>query len=243
MTSEIIYTDKSYVVYNITYSGNKLPSKNNSNISPSNYIGSTSIEHIKKGYMGSVRSKKYKDIWKSELKNNLHLFKLEIISYHDTRSDAMYKELYIQMIFNALKNPLFVNMSYAAPNGYFGMDISGKNHPLYNTQRTDKEKLLISENHADVSGINNPMSGKTRITNGFLNSTIDNEDQIPNGWYKGLTFNTPRKKETKSRKKYKKETKSRATKGIKRKKFICIIENKKEYDISKAKIIYPNLQY
>jgi len=34
MTSKIIYTDKSYVVYHITYSGNLLPSKFNSNGPP-----------------------------------------------------------------------------------------------------------------------------------------------------------------------------------------------------------------
>lgn len=50
--------------------------------------------------MGSIESKKYKKIWKQELKNNPHLFNLEIISYHKTRKEAYEKELKIQQIFN-----------------------------------------------------------------------------------------------------------------------------------------------
>lgn len=124
MTSIPIYTQNQYVVYHITYSGNLLHSKNNSNIPPSNYIGSTSLNKIKSGYMGSVSSKKYKDIWKQELKEHPELFNLEIISYHDARSDAIWRELQLQQLFNVVKNPLFVNMAYAQPNGFFGMDTS-----------------------------------------------------------------------------------------------------------------------
>ena len=119
-----IYTQNKYVVYHITYSGNLLPSKNNSNITPSNYIGSTSLKQIESGYMGSILSKKYKNFWKHELKEHPELFNIEIASYHDTRSDAIWKELQLQKIFNVVKNPLFVNMSYATPNGFFGMDTS-----------------------------------------------------------------------------------------------------------------------
>lgn len=126
-----------YVVYHITYSGNKLPSKFNSLITPSNYIGSTSIEQINKGYRGSVCSKKYKVLWELELNDNPNLFKLEIISYHDTRSDATWKELQIQRIFNVVKNPLFVNQAYASINGCFGMDQIGQT-------KSDEQKLAQS---------------------------------------------------------------------------------------------------
>ena len=135
MTSANTYTDQSYVVYHITYSGDKLPSKFNSNITPSNYIGSTSLEQINKGYMGSVVSKKYKVLWESELKQNPQLFKLEIISYHDTRSDATYKELQIQKLFNVVKNPLFVNMSLAQKHGCFGTD-----NPAHNKGKSPSEE-------------------------------------------------------------------------------------------------------
>lgn len=129
--SMTIYTQNQYVVYHITYSGNLLPSKNNSNITPSNYIGSTSLKQIESGYMGSVSSKKYKVLWKQELKEHPELFNLEIISYHDTRSDATWKELQLQKTFNVLNNPLFVNMSYASINGFCGLILMGSDNPNF----------------------------------------------------------------------------------------------------------------
>lgn len=117
------YTEqKPYVVYHTIYSGDKLPP---------NYIGSTSLKQLNSGYKGSVKSKNYKSVWKSELKQNPHLFSVVIISYHDTKPEAIYKELQVQKIFNVVKNPLFVNMAYAAPNGFFGRDVSGNNNPIF----------------------------------------------------------------------------------------------------------------
>jgi hypothetical protein len=127
-----------YVVYHITYYGNKLPPKSNkTDIAPSNYIGSTSLkEIIENNYLGSVGSKIYKCIWEKETKQNPHLFHREIISYHDTRQEALWKELQIQKIFNVVKNPLFVNLAYAQKNGFFGMLVSGKYHPNYGRKHT-----------------------------------------------------------------------------------------------------------
>jgi|688.fasta_scaffold246087_4 hypothetical protein len=124
MSSTNTYTERKYCVYITHYSGNALSTKTESTIPPSNYIGSTSVDKIHNGYKGSVSSKKYKIIWETELKNNPHLFSVEIISYHDTRPEATYKELQLQRIFNVVTNPLFVNMSYAKPKGYFGVSNS-----------------------------------------------------------------------------------------------------------------------
>jgi len=131
MFSTNTYTKEIYVVYHITYSGNKLPSKNNSKILPSNYIGSSSLSKIQLGYMGSVSSRMYRDIWNQELIDNPNLFRIEVISHHDTRREATWKELQVQKIFNAIKNPLFVNMAYAKLDGFFGGGNSGENHPMY----------------------------------------------------------------------------------------------------------------
>ena len=49
--------------------------------------------------MGSVRSKKYKDIWKSEIRNHPELFKVKIISIHDKREDALLKEEKLRLRF------------------------------------------------------------------------------------------------------------------------------------------------
>jgi hypothetical protein len=72
-----------YCTYLTVYKGNKLPPF---------YIGSTSVVKINNGYRGSVKSKKYKEIWKSELKNNPNLFTTKIVTIHDSRQEALDKE-------------------------------------------------------------------------------------------------------------------------------------------------------
>lgn len=144
-----IYSHQQYVVYHTTYSGDRLPP---------NYIGSTSIDKIQQGYKGSVKSKEYKSTWNDEIKFNPHLFSVQIISYHDTRQAATYKELQLQKLFNVITNPLFVNKSYATVNGYFGMNTSGKNNGMfgklpYNKGKTtsDEIKAKLSASHKGVS--------------------------------------------------------------------------------------------
>ena len=63
--------------------------------------------------MGTPTSARYKDIWKSELKNNIHLFRLEILSIHTTREDATEAESVEQRLLFSLGDPLWVNQSYA----------------------------------------------------------------------------------------------------------------------------------
>ena len=153
-----------YCVYHITYCGDKLPPKLNSNKSPSNYIGSTSVESIKKGYMGTVKSKKYEKIWKSEIQNNRHAFNITIVSYHKSRIEALEKEVKIQKIFNVVKNPLFVNMSYAQVNGYFGRDVSGINNPNYSKGYrqvgTKNGRYGIHDDYSTYKKISESLKGK-----------------------------------------------------------------------------------
>jgi hypothetical protein len=108
------------------YYGNKLPRR---------YIGSTSIEKIKSGYRGSVASSEYKLLWEEELKINPQLFKTRILTKHHNREEAIQKELEIQKKYNVKRNNLFINKSFAQPNGFFGRDVSGKNNPMYGTSR------------------------------------------------------------------------------------------------------------
>jgi hypothetical protein len=161
MSSTNTYTEQKYCVYITNYLGDALPPKNNSTITPSNYIGSTSVDKINNGYKGSVSSKKYKTIWESELKNNPHLFSVEIISYHDTRTEATNKELQLQKIFNAVTNPLFVNMAYAQPEGFFGIVVTGKDNPNYNKKRSTEQK----QNHSEL------MKSKMEDKNSIYHST------------------------------------------------------------------------
>ena len=143
-----------FVVYNIAYSGNNLPSKFDGDISPSNYIGSTSIERIEKGYLGSVSSKKYKDLWEYETKHNPFHFNVEIISYHSTRKEALWKELQLQKIFNVVVNPYFVNLSLAQPLGFFGLDQKGQNLGMstYKNKKNGSNKRLATNDPLVLSG-------------------------------------------------------------------------------------------
>jgi hypothetical protein len=119
-----------YCVYITTYTGDKLPKF---------YVGSTSIEKIKKGYNGSVASKQWGNIWNREIKEMPHLFDTQIISEHETRKDALEAELEFQLIQNVVESSEWVNKSLAQPDGFFGMDVSGKNNPMYGSNRTGEK--------------------------------------------------------------------------------------------------------
>lgn len=95
MTSKLIYC--TYVTF---YSGNKLPPF---------YIGSSSVKRIESGYRGSVSSKLYKKIFRSELKDNPHLFKTKIISVHETRSEAYIKENKLHRHLNVVDSSMYIN--------------------------------------------------------------------------------------------------------------------------------------
>lgn len=125
-----------YCTYLTTYHGNKLPQF---------YIGSTSIKIIRTGYHGSVKSKLYKEIWNSEILNNPHLFKTKIISTHGTRKEALNKEKILQERLNVVKSSMYINQAIATVNGFFGMDVSGKNNPaykrIYKPSKQSRDKL------------------------------------------------------------------------------------------------------
>ena len=126
-----------YVTYIVKYSGNLLPVY---------YIGSTSAKKALSGdYFGSIKSKKYGDTFRRELKNNKHLFELEILSAHPDRKSAIDEELKIQKERDVVKSDLYMNESYAVPNGFFGMDVSGSNNPLYGKQHSAEAKLKMSK--------------------------------------------------------------------------------------------------
>lgn len=126
-----------FCTYLTVYRGNKLPPF---------YVGSTSISKIKDGYRGSVSSREFKLIWKSEIKNNPQLFKTIIISVHNTRDEALIKENEFHLKLNISKNNLYINKANAIPNGVFGIDNSGKNNPMYGRKRQDCSVRMKVEN-------------------------------------------------------------------------------------------------
>jgi len=97
-----IYTK--FCVYITFYSGNKMPPF---------YIGSTSFKILSNGYNGSVCSVKYLAIWKKERKEHPELFKTKIISTHNTRQEAYWKEEKLQKLLKVVSSPMYINCSYA----------------------------------------------------------------------------------------------------------------------------------
>lgn len=117
-----IYSKAKYCVYLTTYKGSKLPPF---------YIGSTTIDRINSGYRGSVKSKKYKAKFQEELYKNPHLFKTQIISSYFSRKNAQYKEKQLQTKLNVVKSEMYMNMAIAKDFGWFGMESSKEDSPVF----------------------------------------------------------------------------------------------------------------
>lgn len=139
-----------YCTYLTIYSGDKLPPF---------YIGSTSIEKYEAGYCGSVASKKYKQIFKDEIKNNPHLFDVLIISEHETRQEALDAEFELHIRKNVVQDSNFMNMAFCIPNGFFGRSVVGDSNPNYGKTASaeTRAKIGAKKNH---KGENNPHYGK-----------------------------------------------------------------------------------
>jgi hypothetical protein len=123
-----------YCTYLTIYSGNKLPPF---------YIGSSSVDRVNSGYHGTVTSKKYKSIWLEEQRLNPTAFKTIVLTKHNTRKEAIEKELFFQKSLNVVKSTMYINQSYAAKNGYFGMSTAGVLNPMKNPVIKEKHNLII----------------------------------------------------------------------------------------------------
>ena len=107
---------------------------------PKYYIGSTSIERIKNKYVGSVKSKAWKDIF-NELKRD-DAFRVDILLLYNSRDKALKSEKKLQELLDVVKSDLYFNMAVATVNGFFGRDVSGKNNPMYGVHLTPWNKGL-----------------------------------------------------------------------------------------------------
>lgn len=168
-----------YCVYLTVYRGNKLPPF---------YIGSTSIDKINSGYHGSVRSKKYRAIWETELRTNQNLFSTKIIKTFDTRSSALAYEADIQNKLNVVQNILYCNMAVATVNGMFGMDVKGKNNPNYGNKWQSSQRAAASERNS-IYMQKNPKIWISKIIDGKVISKfifmMEKEKYISSGWETG----------------------------------------------------------
>jgi hypothetical protein len=124
-----------YCIYLTIYSGNKLPPF---------YIGSTSISKIDEGYCGSVESKKYGDIFRSELKNNRHLFKVRIVEFCSDRKQALEREEWYHRKLNVVASEMYMNCAYAT-TGCFGIPRPGNDNPFYGRKHSDETKAKVGK--------------------------------------------------------------------------------------------------
>lgn len=158
---------KLYCVYNITYNGDKFGAAKN-------YIGSTSLAKIQSGYLGSVSSAQYKEIWKLETTHNSHLFKIELISMHSTRIGATWHERKLQQLLNVKTSIYFINKSFAPVSNSYSQQ--GEDNPFYNRTHTADVKHVLSEKQRlnwedsayrthQMESYNNPDSTLRRVAN------------------------------------------------------------------------------
>lgn len=161
-----------YCTYLTIYRGDILPRR---------YIGSSSVQKVESGYVGSISSLKWKTLFEQELLNNRHLFKTRILSSHNTRQEALDHEYQLHIKYDVVFSNIYMNESVARPNGFFGRDVSGPNNPMYGKSRTgekhsggdniSKAKLVFYRSDDGInlkkkmsellSGENNPMYGKS----------------------------------------------------------------------------------
>lgn len=126
-----------YCTYLTIYSGSKLPPF---------YIGSSSVDKVKSGYHGSVKSRKYKSIYELELKQNPHLFKTKILRTFGIRTEATSSEYKLQKNLKVVKSSMYFNESLASPKGYFGRDVLGKNNNMYGKTHSIESIMKMSNN-------------------------------------------------------------------------------------------------
>jgi hypothetical protein len=139
-----------YCTYLTIYTGNKLPPF---------YIGSTSVDNISKGYRGSVASNKYQSIWKQELSDHPDLFKTIILTRHETRQEAMEREIVFQEAFTVARNPMYINMAHANGTFFKSGPQSPETKAKISAAKTGKKLKLSPETIAKMSAA---QTGKKR---------------------------------------------------------------------------------
>ena len=166
-----------YCTYLTVYTGSKLPPF---------YLGSTSVDNISKGYRGSVASKNYKSIWKQELSDHPDLFKTIILTRHETRQEAMEREILFQEAFTVARNPMYINMAHA--NGKFFT--SGPHSPETKAKIAVAKtgKIISPETRAKQSTAN---TGKKRTPETIAKMT--GKKQSPETIAKRIAANTGQK--------------------------------------------------
>ena len=235
---------KQFAVYLTIYSGNKMPPF---------YIGYSYNIH-ERNYYGTPSSKLYKDIFKKELSENPHKFKVVILKeFGDDIKAAKKYETYIQKALNVAKNPLYINRCiqhvdyYSIPHtneskAKLSKHYKGKNYKeIYGAdralieaekrgnsnrgkKRTEKTKELISKGKI---GKKHTEEAKQKISNGNIYKGKD-------GFFKGKNHTEEAKQKISARQK------GRIKSDIERKKISDALTGNKLSDETKNKISKNN---
>jgi hypothetical protein len=145
-----------YVIYWTVYLGKKFPR---------NYIGSTTLERHKSGYLGSVKSSKYREIWNAEIRENPHLFRSYIIEYVEgDKASLLERESWWHDRYHVAVNPLFVNMSHAKKKFFSTSESAIKAAQTRASRGTDKRSAETREKIRQKR-LQNPQSEKSKILN------------------------------------------------------------------------------
>jgi hypothetical protein len=145
---------------------------------PPFYIGSTTVDKVKLGYHGSVSSRKYRNIWKSELKSNPERFTTKIVKEYSTRKQATEAERKLQIALKVVKSPLYANQAVAAPNGYCGADFKGANSPKFGKPVSKGTRAKISAAKKGIKTGPNSAKGLAGKKNGMFGKKRTEEERI-----------------------------------------------------------------
>jgi FtsZ-interacting cell division protein YlmF len=141
-----------YCVYLTVYSGNLLPPF---------YIGSSSVKKVTNGYHGTVKSKKYKNLYHKELKDYPHLFKTHIISVFNKRQEALEKENILQRKLKVIESPLYFNEAYARN---FGMSTKGNKNGFFGKHHSEETLIKMRKPKSTTINMKKPKSYSHRMS-------------------------------------------------------------------------------
>lgn len=151
-----------FCVYLTLYRGGELPPF---------YIGSTSLKRIINGYCGSVASRKYRKIWKAEIRDNRASFSVKIIAKFSDRLSAYDCERRLQKKLRVISNQMYVNQSYGHRDTAGGWNVG---LPAWN-----KGKAWSEETIARIRKAKSNISAGTRLKISIAHKGIHTGDNNP----------------------------------------------------------------
>lgn len=174
-----------YCTYLTIYNGKKLPPF---------YIGSSTTDKIRGGYRGSVKSRRYQELWEGESDD---MFLTIVLSTHSTREEALEEELRLHKEMDVVNSDLFTNMAVASPNGFFGMDTSGELNPYYGKRHSKETRDKMSKPRSEKGKKNIGIASSKRYEDKeFKNKMLNN---LEVGWEYQKTPEARRKQSERSK--------------------------------------------